>query len=137
MADKYDIPFLKDLSTATFQAQLDGSIMVTPRFLKAVKTIYTTTLSSDRRLRDLLIPVLQQHRNALNRDAGFLDLIKSGFADGDFALDCIAALSKLQEPKPERVYFCPDCNGHAPSESKLIPCHRSACGKWMSGVEKT
>ena len=90
MADNYDMSFLKDLSTTTFQAQLDGPVVM-PRFLKAVRIIYTTTLSSDRRLRDLLVPVLKEHRNALNGDAGFLDLIKSGFAEGDFAVDCIAA----------------------------------------------
>lgn len=135
MADKYDIAFLKKLSTAMLQAQLDGP-MITPRFLKAVRTIYTTTLSSDRGLRDLLVPVLKKHRSALSNDAGFLNLIKSGLADGDFAADLTVALSQLPDPKPELVYFCPDCNPHAPSSSQLIPCDRSGCGKWMSGAQK-
>lgn len=107
MADKYDMPFLKKLATATFQARLDdndnddgGGPMLTPGFRKAVRTIYTTTLSSDRGLRELLVPVVKRHRKALVRDAAFLDLIKSGFADGGFAEDVIVALAQLQDPMP-------------------------------------
>ena len=99
LADKYDIPFLKELSKGRFQARLDG-VMDIPRFLTAVQTIYTTTLGSDRGLRDLVVPVLKKHRSALNKNERFLDLIKSGLADGDFAADVIAALSQLPDPKP-------------------------------------
>ena len=97
-AENNDIPFLKTLAGVNFRAQLKEP-MDTPRFRKAVQTIYTTTLSSDRGLRDLLVPVLRKHGHTLSKDDGYLNLIKSGFADGDFVADVIAALSR---PKTRR-----------------------------------
>lgn len=125
MADKYDVPFLKELSKSMFHAQIKGPIDMPP-FLKAVQSIYTTTLSSDRGLRDLLIPALKTHRHTLNKDDGFSDLIKSGLADGEFAADVIAALSQLLDPKPGLVQFC---DLHAPFPSLSTFCQ--ACKKHL------
>ena len=134
VADKYDIPFLKALSKGKLQAQLDGPMDI-PRFLKAVRTIYTTTLSSDRGLRDLLLPVLKQHWSALNKNSGFLDLIKSGLADGDFVGDAIAAMSQLLDPKPKFDYFCRECGGGTgPSASQIIYC--KDCEECMGGAHR-
>ena len=108
MADKYDIPFLKDLSKSMFTAQLYGPLTV-PQFLDAVQTIYTSTLSSDRGLRDLLVPSLIKNRILLSKEEVFLDLVRSGFADGDFAVDVIAALSQPPEVEPELLCSCSQC----------------------------
>ncbi len=121
MADKYDIPFLKDLSKGKLQTQLDRPMDI-PRFLKAVRTIYTTTLSSDRGLRDLLVPVLKEHWSALSKDPGFLDLIRSGLVDGDVVADAIAVMSQLLVPKPELGYFCGNCDSSALCGSRNIYC---------------
>lgn len=135
LADKYGVPFLKELSKGVFQAKLTGPVDI-PQLLKAVRTIYTTTLGSDRGLRDLVVPVLKTHRNTLHKDDGFRDLIKSGLGDGDFAVDMIAALSQLLDPKPEIVYFCNSCSRHNPPSSRWIMCSRSGCTTDMGKAQQ-
>ena len=135
LADKYDIQFLKELSKGLVQAKLDGPLDI-PQFLKAVRTIYTTTLSSDRGLRDILVPVLDNHRKALNNDDGFLDLLRSGLGDGDFAVDVVAVLVKFLEPRPELVYLCADCSYQASHSSRWISCKRSGCRACMGVAQE-
>ena len=97
-----------------------------------METIYTSTLDSDRGLRDLLVPGLIKHRILLSKNKVFLDLVKSGFADGDFTADVIAALSQLPE-EPELVYFCGKCTEPT---SPVIICADADCGRHMGSVQR-
>ena len=130
MADKYDIPFLKNLSKNMFKAQLDAPLNI-PHFLDAFQIIYTSTLNSDRGLRDLLSPFLIRHRIPLSKDEVFLDLVRSGFADGDFAVDVIAALSQLRT-----VYFCSRCEEDLGDGFERIRCEGFGCGNLMRVIHQ-
>ncbi|CAF9907283.1 hypothetical protein IMSHALPRED_005490 [Imshaugia aleurites] len=142
LADKYDIPFLKELSKDMFRAQLIqvqlNGVMDIPLFLSAVRTIYTTTLGSDRSLRDLLVPVLEEHSSTLNQDDRFLDLLRSNLGDGDFAVDVIATMSQLLKPKPPLVYWCIQCNQYAANANSgsAVYCSRWNCKEYMGEVKQ-
>ena len=92
IADKYDVSLLKDLAEMKFSAALlkYNSTMI-QHLVKAIKVIYTTTLNSDRRLRQCLFPVLKTEGQSLRKDKQIEELLRSGFADGDFTMDMIDA----------------------------------------------
>ena len=124
MADKYDISVLRDLSKGMFTARLNSPFNIL-HFLDAVQIVYTSTLNSDRGLRDLLVPVLKKQRALLNKSDMFLDLVKSGFANGDFTADVIGALSQLVEVAPEPRYYYKTCDGEIKASIDNLHCDAS------------
>ena len=104
LADKYGIEDLKDLAKYLLSRWLpssgDGSASFdAPLFVKALRVIYTTTLSSDWGLRDLVIPAIKRFRVDLREDSDFVEMLSSGWGDGEFALDVFDALLEITQPK--------------------------------------
>ena len=108
LADKYGIEDLKDFAKYSFSLWLDEGLQdETSNFVKALKVIYSTTLSSDRGLRDLVIAAFKQDRLKLRKDPDFVEMLSSGWGDGEFALDVFDALLELSQPK---TYHCDRCD---------------------------
>ena len=100
LADKYGIEDLKDFAKYSFSLWLDEGLQYeTSEFVKALRVIYTTTLSSDRGLRDLVIPTVKECRVELREDSDFVEMLSSGWGDGEFAMDVFDALLELARPK--------------------------------------
>ncbi|KAK0516987.1 hypothetical protein JMJ35_000142 [Cladonia borealis] len=110
LADKYGIEDLKDFAKHSLSLWLPScgygsALFDASMFVKALKVIYTTTLSSDRALRDLVIPAIKTHRIELRGD--FVEMLSSGLGDGEFAMDVFDALLELAQP---RTYQCMKCD---------------------------
>lgn len=107
LADKYGIEDLKDFANNSLSQLLpcpgDQRTVDAPIFVKALKVVYTTTLSSDRGLRDLVIPTIKHCRVDLRNNADFMEMLGSGLDDGGFAADVFDALLELAQPK---TYQC-------------------------------
>lgn len=131
IGDRFDLSQLKDLAKAKFSAALierwDKESLP-----KVIRTIYENTSTSDRGLRDCLVPTLLQHTKALREDEDFMEIVKT---HGDFAVDLVDALgggkaagnSKIKLTSTTNVWngyssifpsstgkdgmvCCPDCN---------------------------
>ncbi len=99
LGDKYDIPLLKNLAAIKFKKELrDFDLTMTLELLEAIKVIYTTTLASDKVLREALTPVLKAYKTALWRDEAFMEVFHSGLADGEFAEDVVDAWVDFESP---------------------------------------
>ena len=111
LADKYGIEDLKDFAKYTLSLllpyPLDRRSFNARKFVKALRVIYTTTLSSDRGLRDLVIPAIKHCRVDLRNNADFMEMLGSGLDDGGFAADVFDALLELAQPK---TYQCTGCH---------------------------
>ena len=111
LGDKYGIEDLKDFAKYTFSQWLpypgDRRTFRAPAFVKALRVIYTTTLSSDRGLRDLVLPAIGHCRVDLRNDADFMAMLASGLDDGGFATDVFDALLEMAEPKTYQCTRCP------------------------------
>ena len=107
LADKYGIGDLEDFASNSLSQLLPcpgGQRTIdAPNFVKALKVIYTTTLNSDRGLRDLVIPAIKRCRVDLRDNAEFMEMLGSGLDDGGFAADVFDALLELAQPKR---YLC-------------------------------
>lgn len=82
IADKYSIPLLKHLAQIRFTTVLkeigDVKEFGIPNFVAAIDIIFNTTLSSDRGLRDAILPTLIRFQKELRNDEDFMGLIKAG-----------------------------------------------------------
>ena len=111
LADKYGIEDLKDFAKYSLSQWLplpgSRSAFEAPGFVKALRVIYTTTLSSDRGLRDLVIPAIKQCRVELRKNSDFVEMLSSGWGDGEFAMDVFDALLELVQPN---TYQCINCD---------------------------
>ena len=110
LADKYGIEDLKDFAKYSLSRWLDP--LGSPPFaisdlVKALRVIYTNTLSSDRGLRDLVIPAFKDYRIILREDPDFVEMLSSGWGDGELAMDVFDALLELARPK---TYMCTRCD---------------------------
>ena len=97
IADKYGVGLVKDLAAAKFLLALENIRTTTdvPILIAATEVVYTSTLSSDRSLRECIGPKLYEFRQQLRDSDDFMTLFTSGLRDGDFAgemLDCLAHL---------------------------------------------
>jgi len=124
--DRYQIPFLKALAKSKISTQLN-KFNKNSRLLPVIHIIYTTTPSLDRGLRGLLTPIFQRYENRLCKDDGFVGLIKSGFADGELAMDVIAALQTTKNS-----YGCLSCD-----DAVGIKVFCESCGQCMGFCEQT
>ena len=106
LADKYGIEDLKNFAQYSLSMLL--RYPAAPALVNALRVIYTTTLSSDRGLRDLVVPAIKQCRVDLRNNDEFMNMLGSGLDDGGFAADVFDALLELAEPK---TYECHDCEG--------------------------
>ena len=131
LADKYRIEDLKDFAKWAFSLWLPSTSygkaqFKTSIFVKALRVIYTTTLNSDRPLCDLVFPVIKDYSIDLRDDSGFVEMLSSGFGDGEFARDVFDALLKeLAHPK---TYQCIDCDMDTSNE-RIYEGECLKCGK--------
>lgn len=111
LADKYGIVNLKDFAKYSLSLLLpypgDLRTFKAPMFVKALRVIYTTTLSSDRGLRDLVLPAIKCCRVDLRENVDFMEMLSSGLDDGGFVTDVFDALLELAQPK---TYQCTGCH---------------------------
>lgn len=112
-ADKFQIPFLKELAKSKLNGRLNFCA-IGPELFQVIRTIYTTTPNTDRGLRDLLSPVLKRFRHHLKNHVGFMQLLES---DGGFAADAFAALAQLLDPQPAPSHWCLECDAVALARS--------------------
>ena len=98
IGDKYSIKALKSLAKAKFSDALDAGWDIVS-FPEVIETVYTTTPTSDRGLRDCLAPVLLEHKEELHRHEGFVSLVKNKLSDGEFAMDVIHAWTEFSSSK--------------------------------------
>ena len=115
-ADRFDIPLLKDRAKEKFAAALENASTV-ESFLYVINAVYKTTPSSDRGLRDCLIPKLQEFKEQLRNDDTFMTSVRT-LAEGDLAVDVIdtwagfAESATVTNSKPasiEYFWFCTNC----------------------------
>lgn len=134
LADKYDVKILKVLAQNKFAAALlKFNANHFQDLVKAIEIIYTTTLSSDRGLRDCLKPILQEWRYDLyHHSPPFLDLFKSGIADGDFTMDTVNAWIDFSHGV--KAYYCTRCCTEPSENNDYIACMK--CGI-MTSVKDT
>lgn len=89
VADKYDIPTLKQLSSEKFNASI-GDGWQSDDFPSVVKIIYETTPLADRGLRDLAIEVTRKNIDKLLVQENFTSMLREV---ADFSADLIPFLS--------------------------------------------
>lgn len=114
IADKYSVLPFKELAITKVQAGLEDSqnhSTLTRDVAAAIKTLYTTLPNSDRGLRDPLGVFFKKSKKALYNDAGFMEMVKSGFAEGDLTLDVIDAWTDLEgkDSVDEQEGLCSVC----------------------------
>lgn len=130
-ADKYMIPFLKDLAKTKLAFQLSQFISGTIEISKLtgiVRMMYEVTV--DQTLRVILFPVLERLRHELREDPGFMALFTSGLAEGKFATDVFTALADHPDPMH---YYCKDCGPYYTSNHTL---HCDHCSEDICHVEE-
>lgn len=98
IGDKYRIDDLKNLAKRKFSDALEAGWDIVS-FPEIIETVYSTTLPSDRGLRDCLTPVLLKHKEELHKHEGFIGLVKDKLADGEFAMDVIHAWTTFGSTK--------------------------------------
>lgn len=68
-------------------------------FIAAIEVVYTSTLGSDRGLRDCILPKLNKFKQQLRDSDEFMTLILSGLCDGEFAVEVIDAWAGLSRTR--------------------------------------
>ncbi len=96
IADKHDILELKELAKTKFRAQA-GSLTSSDEFPSVIKTVYSTTLGSDRGLRDIVSSTCAKEVRALRDNQVFKDTIEE---IGAFGVD---VLCKVLDNDDERL----------------------------------
>ena len=128
IAEKYGVTLLKDIAKEKFGTSL-GDIqskgvasLDIPTFTTAIDVIYTTTLASDRGLRDAIIPIMTAFKTQLRASDDFMALIRGTLADGDFAVDVIDAWAGMGDA----------------AKANAVSSNRSCriCGRSVSGMLK-
>lgn len=128
VADKYDIPHLKETVKEKFENAIgDYDWTDVADFVNAIATVYTTTLGSDKGLRDLIMPYTKEKQRGLLESEVYRTLIRSHLAEGDFALDVLNVLTR-QTPAGERekatiiTQICELCEGTFSKDEETCFC---------------
>jgi hypothetical protein len=112
IADKYGVTLLKDIAREKFATFLQNiqskgaAFLDIPTFATAIDVIYTTTLPSDRGLRDAIIPMMITFKTQLRASDDFMALIRGTLADGDFAVDVIDAWAGMGNAAKTSCWDC-------------------------------
>ncbi|KAI8648938.1 BTB domain-containing protein [Fusarium sp. Ph1] len=105
IADKYDIPALKEHSKSKFGAAITTGWSLDD-FPLAITVAYASTPSEDRGLRDLAVEVSRKNIDKLLGHDGFCELLRK---TPDFSADLIPFLSGKPSTNTPR-YKCPSCH---------------------------
>lgn len=136
IAAKYDISLLKDLAELKFSAALKDKSFdpsAIPALMEATQVIYTKIPGVDRTLRDILAMEFKAHKNMLRKDDGFMKLVKSGLADGEFAVDVMDEWADFREIArsiaPTCAWTCRYCFSlNSRYEAGCRDCYRTRAG---------
>ena len=113
MGDKYGIPLLKELAREKFATILREVKNIQAvdicTFVAAISIIYNSTLSSDRGLRDAILPTLIRFKDQLRASEDFVALVMNGLGEGEFAMDLIDAWANVGT-FPRRIWRCSSCD---------------------------
>lgn len=104
LADKYQITALKNLAKYKFESALHSGWDIV-NFSEVVGMVYTTTLASDRALRDCLAPFLVRHKKDLRENEAFMGLVRGRLANGELAVDVIDAWSGLKASDAAEIHL--------------------------------
>lgn len=96
LADKYDIDLLKELAHTKFQIRTADEWAVS-EIVNVLQNVYTTTPTTDRRLRTVMLQVCLRYMEDLMQDETFRQLLH-----GDASL-CFDVLSEVQRQNSERA----------------------------------
>ena len=100
IADKYGVGLLKDLAAAKFSLALkEIRAADIPDFIAAIEVVYTSTLGSDRGLRDIIKPKLIEFKQKLRDSDQFMALFVSGLGEGEFAVEVLDAWTGLSQTR--------------------------------------
>lgn len=99
IAEKYDIFELKELAKAKFLSQAD-TLLSSHEFPEVVKTIYKSTPSKDRGLRDIVSQVCVKQVRELMEDEAFKGIISDV---GDFGIDILREALKHDDERLAQV----------------------------------
>ncbi len=95
LVDKYGVLLLKQVAIRKFEnTRAQFRMAQSPTLLHVIKSVYTTTPSHDRELRDCVLPKLLEYRRVLADCDAYIDLIKKGLADGEFAADVFKTMAR-------------------------------------------
>ncbi|PKY07468.1 BTB/POZ domain protein [Aspergillus campestris IBT 28561] len=100
--DKYDIPKLKEQAKEKFAVALKNCWEMDD-FPVAIARAYSTTVASDRGLRDLLVDTCLEHIDDLLEDDDFKQVLRETL---DFAADLV---QKQIYHSDKTIYRCPSC----------------------------
>lgn len=96
IADKYGVGLLKNLAAAKFVVALHYiGFADIPEFIDTIEMVYTSTLGSDRGLRDYIKPKLNFFKQQLRDSDQFMALFMSDLGEGGFAVEVLDAWSGL------------------------------------------
>lgn len=87
IGDRYQLSGLKVLAKSKFSAALLHCWDKEP-LTEIIRNIYENTVSTDRALRDALLPILQEHRQTVRVNEEFKEVVRTV---GDFAVDLMDA----------------------------------------------
>ncbi|RSL38864.1 hypothetical protein CEP53_014516 [Fusarium sp. AF-6] len=104
IADKYDIPALKEHCKSKFSAAITTGWSLDD-FPLAITVAYESTPSEDRGLRDLVVETSRKHIDKLLGNDSFCKLLRK---TSDFSADLIPFLSDKTSTNAPR-YECPSC----------------------------
>ena len=100
IADKYGVELLKDLTKERFaMAITEARVIDIPSFITAIEVVYTSTLGSDRGLRDCPLPKLKEFKQQLRGSDEFMALILWGIGEGELAVEVIDAWADLSRTR--------------------------------------
>ncbi|KAI4099365.1 MAG: hypothetical protein LQ339_006040 [Xanthoria mediterranea] len=105
VGDMYCVDQLKLLAKAKFSAALVND-WDKEDFPEIIRFIYDNTVSSDRGLRESLVPTLLQHKEILRADDTFMNVVET---HGEFARDLINAWTNPNH-RPRAFFKCDYCD---------------------------
>ena len=99
IAEKYNIPPLKELAQEKFAATLwdvnNAKDFDIPAFVAAIDIIFSSTLSTDRGLRDTILPTMVHFKAELRNSNDFMGLITAGLGNLNFAVEVTDAWANM------------------------------------------
>lgn len=106
IADKYDIPQLKEVAKKKFETAVKTCWQMDD-FPIAITEVYSGTLKTDRGLREPLVNISTEHIDQLQEEDGFRSALES---TAGFAMDLALSLAQRNaQISTKTKYRCPSC----------------------------
>ena len=99
LGDKYDIPLRRVLAGIKFAEELQKfDLSMTSELLEAIKMVYSTTLNSERVLRDAIMQIIRKFKVAFRNDKAFMEVFHSRLGNRKFAEDVLDGWAEFHVP---------------------------------------